>query len=148
MSSTSKGRWVAFATVVIVTTAWSVATRQIEAGWDCKPLPPTLFVSGGFCVGLPYGWLVGTIVGRLAGRLERARALIIVAAIIWALLADLVVAAFAGAARCTPEPPAAALFVLSIVPTIVGAIVLERWTRPVDRVPRARIATGCSRGSR
>ncbi len=140
MSSAAKGRRVALANVAVVTIAWSIASCGI-VDWDCEPLAPALFVVAGLFVGLPYGLIAGAMVGRLAGGLERARGLIMVVAIMWALLADLVVAAFAGAARCAPDPPAAALFVLSLVPTIVGAVILERWTRPADRVPHARVAS-------
>jgi|SRR5580704_11557469 hypothetical protein len=120
MSSAEKGRCVAIA-VVGATLAWGDSIALAA-----------------FLIGIPYGLLAGTIVGRLAGRLERRRGLVIAAALAWALFGDLVVATAIALSRGMYKPSLPMLFVVSLVPTIVGAVMLERWTRPADRVPHAR----------
>jgi hypothetical protein len=40
-------------------------------------------------------------------------------------------------ANCSSNPSASAIVSLSCAPTLALAMVLEAWTRPADRVPRA-----------
>jgi hypothetical protein len=139
MTSADKGRWLALANVVVVTSAWALATRSEQGVCGslclCDPLPQSVSVVAGFYVGLPYGLLTGTVVGRLAGRLERRRGWIVLAALASVLAVDLGVTSFI--THCSSNPSATAIVSLSCAPTLALAMVLEAWTRPADRVPRA-----------
>ena len=146
MSPAEKGRWLAALDVVLITSAWALATgtSQGVCGFECEcdPLPRTVFVVAGFYVGLPYGLLAGTIIGRLAGRLERRRGLIVLASLAWGVVADVLVSSMT--ANCSSNPSITGIFALSCAPTLSLAVVLERLTQPADRVPRA---TARARGS-
>ena len=139
MSPAEKGRWLALVNVAVITSAWALATSSGQGlcGFDCEcdPLPRSVFVVAGFYVGLPYGLIAGTVVGRLAGRLEQQRGWIIAAALSWVVIVALIVSAVM--THCSSTPSTASIFALSCVPTVALAVVLERWTQPADRVPRA-----------
>jgi hypothetical protein len=126
MSPASKGRWLGFATVAVVTIAWASIVQESKAS--------AIVLAAGIYIGVPYGLLAGTNVGRLAGRLRRFRALIVVASAAWALFPNLPWLALVADSN---EPVPYQLVSMSLAPALVAGLLLERMTRPHDVVPRA-----------
>ncbi|HEY3804576.1 MAG TPA: hypothetical protein VGL61_18300 [Kofleriaceae bacterium] len=130
MTPASKGRWVGFATVAVVTVAWTLASGDFGTT-DVS----SVVLAGGIYVGIPYGLLAGSLLGRLAGRLQRFRGLVVVEALAWWLPIEV------PASRLIGIDPSSrsAVMIGSLVPTLVAALVIERWARPVELVPRAAV---------
>jgi hypothetical protein len=134
MSSASKGRWLGFATVAVVTIAWAIVAHESEGQADFGS--SAIVLAAGIYIGVPYGLLAGTSVGRLAGRLRRFRALVVVASAAWALFPNLPWLALV-ADRNDHVPYQLAS--LSLAPALLAGLLLERATRPHELVPRAAV---------
>jgi hypothetical protein len=136
MTPASKGRWLAFATVVLVATAWSVMASAGEIRDDVFPVE--LFAVTGFYVGLPIGVVGGTVIGRIAGCCVVRRWPIHVATVIWTLVVDAPPVGFFRA--CVPHDwlaSATAMVLASLAIALPAGVMLEHWTRPRELVPRA-----------
>jgi hypothetical protein len=126
-----KGRLLAAICVALIATAWSLLGGYCEVAG--------VIVFGAMLIGLPLGLIGGTVVGNLAARCTERRFFIWIAAVYWTLLCDLAPLAliydpdFRSLSR-------AGMVVSSLAIVIPAAIILERWTRPYEFVPRARTA--------
>lgn len=132
LSNTAKGRWVAAATVGIVTFTWM---------WAAGGSAATGVLAAGILIGGPYALVAGTVIGAIAGRLGRHRELVLViAALVTALGLDSLPLLFMRADEWSNDPVMVTCFVLSLIPTIGCALWLERWTRPRADVAPAIVA--------
>jgi hypothetical protein len=143
LTAAGKGRWIAMATVVAVTAAWTIMSSygQIRSfdGEGHDEFPPAVFILTGFYIGLPVALIVGTIIGRLAERWLADRWRVHVASIAATLLVDLPPTAVVSDEHLLSSS-ALAMIVVSLAMAVPASLMLERWTRRDDALPAARVA--------
>ncbi len=128
MSNRAKGRWVAAATVGLVTVTWMWAAGEAAPG----------VMAAGILIGGPYALVVGTVLGAIAGRLDRHRELVLVALALMATLAlDALPWPLVTSDAWWRDPMIPTFLVLSLVPPVGAALWLERRTRPTPAVAPA-----------
>ncbi len=125
MSGALKGVLVAFANTVVVAICIAVFSGESDTG---KPLGLAVMI---VMIAFIPATLVGGLLGHVAGRAKMNRAVLLMIMI----MCSCVAVAMLGDSFRVEE------FVLpACIPTAAGCSVLERWTRPDDAMPVARLA--------
>jgi len=135
----SKGAVLGAAAITAVSVLWAAVAGRVD-DTTCvhfEPVPPEAFVFLGVAVGGPCALFAGAAIGGVAGRLRRLRRVSLV--VIAALLACLLTALTGCVLQCSTDPVASVLWPRAFGPLAIGALVLEKWTRPIERVPCVRV---------
>jgi hypothetical protein len=139
MSSGAKGAWLGAATIVTISILWAAVagTRDDLNCVHYEHMPAGDIIVCGVLFGIPVAVIVGCFVGMAAADLRSYRrvSLLIVAASLACVLTVLGRAAM----QCTTDPATSTLWVRAFVALALASLVLERWTRPDDPVPRAKL---------
>jgi hypothetical protein len=138
MTDGSKGAWLGAVTIVTIALLWAAVagTKMDTSCVHFEPAPPGAIVSCGVMFGVPCGVYVGAVVGALAGRLRELRRVILL--LVAVVLASVLALLGGMAMQCSTDPSPCTLWLRAFTALGVAVLVLERWTRPDDPVPRAR----------
>jgi hypothetical protein len=137
MSSGAKGAWLGAATIVTISILWAAVagTRDDLNCVHYEHMPAGDIIVCGVLFGIPVAVIVGCFVGMAAADLRSYRRvfLLIVAASLACVLAVLGRAAM----QCTTDPATSSLWLRAFLALALACLVLERWTRPDEPMPRA-----------
>jgi len=153
MSNARKGGCVAAVAIVAIAMMWALCAGdepgdcvRPDSSWidgcQCDSFPSTGILAYGIIFGIPVAVVVGALVGAFAGRLERWRKLVFVSFGVASAIACLAIEWLL--MTCSSDPTVETLWLRTLVPSVVAALVLEVWTRQPPIIPRAITS---SRGS-
>jgi hypothetical protein len=124
---------VAVSCVALLATAWSLS----GFGGNAKCELTGLIIIGAFIVGLPLALIGGTVVGRLSAHASAQRIRVYLVALFWTLLCDLVSVVLLRNVGVR-SPALVAMVSSSIAIVLPATLILSRWTRRYEFLPRAR----------
>ena len=138
MRDRTKGALLGAAAIITISVLWAAVAGCVDDTTCVHFEPdPGSFVFLGVVVGVPCAMFAGAEIGSVARRLRRLRRVSLL--LIAGLLACLLTALTECVVLCRTDPVASTLWPRAFGPLAIGVLVLERWTRPVERVPRARV---------